>query len=81
MEGKKGYFKFLEIGTIIDDNQALRINCATPAEYFDFYLPTFQHMIDSFKFGQFENNSTNTESTAVTNTNQQAIKKIFENDE
>lgn len=37
-------------------------------------------MIDSFKFGQFENNSTNPESTVVTNTNQ-AIKKIFENDE
>lgn len=81
MKYKGYYLKYLQIVTIIDENQLLFFNFKAPAEYFDLYLPTFQHMIDSFKFGQFENNSTNTESTAVTNTNQQAIKKIFENDE
>lgn len=81
MKNKGNYFKYLEIGTIINENQALRLNFKAPAEYFDLYLPTFQHMIDSFKFGQFENNSSNTESTSVTNTNQEAVKKIFQNDE
>ena len=38
-------------------------------------------MIDSFKFGEYENNSTNTQNTSNTNMNQEAIKKIFENDE
>ena len=38
-------------------------------------------MIDSFKFGEFENNSTSTQNIANTNMNQDAIKKIFENDE
>lgn len=81
LKNKGNYFKYLEIGTIINENQALRLNFKAPAEYFDLYLPTFQHMIDSFKFGQFENNSSNTESTSVTNTNQEAVKKIFQNDE
>jgi len=59
---KKGdYFKYIEIGTIIDGNQVLSINFKAPLEYFDLYLPTFQHMIDSFKFGQFENNSSSTD--------------------
>jgi hypothetical protein len=80
-EGKKDYAKFLHIGTITDENQQIWINFRASAEYFDLFLPTFQHMIDSFKFGQFENNSSNTESTAVITTNQEAIKNIFENDD
>jgi hypothetical protein len=81
MKTKGDYFKYLQIGTIMDENQVLVINFKAAAEYFDLYLPKFQHMIDSFKFGQFENNSTSTETIANTNTNQEAVKKIFENDE
>jgi hypothetical protein len=51
LEAKGGYYKHLEIGTIIDENQALRINFKAPIEYFDLFLATFQHMIDSVKFG------------------------------
>ena len=59
-------------------------------EEFDLLLPTFQHMIDSFKIGEVVNDNNNNiadteESRSVTNTNtnnnQDAIKKIFENDE
>jgi len=38
-------------------------------------------MIDSFKFGKFEKNTNNTEFNTVSNSNQEAIKKIFENNE
>jgi hypothetical protein len=70
-------FKYLTFGTIINTIQVLKLSFKAPVEEFDLYLPAFQHMIDSLKFGQFENNSNHTESTAITNTNQ-AIKIIFE---
>jgi hypothetical protein len=38
-------------------------------------------MIDSLKFEQFEKNTNNTEFNTVSNSNQEAIKKIFENNE
>jgi hypothetical protein len=95
LDGKKAYelifqaqrkggdtFKYFTIGTIINDNQVLGINFKAPMEEFDMLLPTFQHMIDSFKIGEFVNNNTDTESSPATNTNNQdAIKTIFENDE
>lgn len=68
LDGKKAYelifqvkkkgdtFKYLTLGTIINDNQVLRISFKAPLEEFDLLLPTFQHMIDSFKIGSIENN-------------------------
>ena len=48
-------------------------------EEFDILLPTFQHMPDSFKIGEFVNNDNidTGESRSVTNTNnnEDAIKK------
>ena len=48
-------------------------------------MPTFQRMIDSFKIGDVVNNNIvkTDESRSVinTNNNQDAINKIFENDE
>ena len=56
---KGDLLKYLEIGTIVNDNQVLHINFKSKAEDFDLLLPTFQHMIDSFKIG-FIGNNTNT---------------------
>lgn len=47
-------------------------------------MPTFQYMIDSFKIGDIVNDNMDTidESRSVINTNNNdAIKKIFKNDE
>ena len=67
LDGKKAYelifqtqrkgdtFKYFTLGTIINDNQVLGINFKAPLEEFDLLLPTFQHMIDSFKIGEFVN--------------------------
>jgi hypothetical protein len=81
-------FKYFTIGTIINDNQVLGINFKAPLEEFDMLLPTFQHMIDSFKIRDVvNNNDTNIseadESRSVTNinNNQDTLKKIFEKDE
>lgn len=50
LKKNKEYFKYLSIATIVNDNQVLWINFKAPAKYFDLFLPTFKHMIDSFKF-------------------------------
>lgn len=99
LDGKKAYellfqaqrkgdtFKYFTLGTIINDNQVLGINFKAPLEEFDLLLPTFQHMIDSFKIGEVVNDNNNNiadtdESRSVTNTNnndnnnQDAIKNI-----
>ena len=82
---KGGTFKYFTLGTIINDNQVLGINLKAPLEEFDLLLPTFQRMIDSFKIGDVVNNDnidTTDEFSSVINTNNQdAINKIFENDE
>ena len=97
LDGKKAYelvfqaqrkgdtFKYFTLGTIINDNQVLGINFKAPLEEFNLLLPSFQHMIDSFKIGDVVNNNIveTDESSFVTNTNnnQDVIKKIFKNDE
>lgn len=81
LQRKGDTFKYLDIGTIIDNNQVLKLNFKAPVEEFDLLLPTFKHMIDSFKIGEFENNNTNSRSTTETQINQEAIQSIFENDE
>ena len=70
LDGKKAYelifqtqrkgdtFKYFTLGTIINDNQVLGINFKAPLEEFGILLPTFQHMIDSFKIGSLETNTT-----------------------
>jgi hypothetical protein len=47
---KGDYYKYLEFGTIINDNQLLSINFKAPMEEFDSLLPIFEKMIESFKF-------------------------------
>ena len=80
-------FKYFTLGTIINDNQVLGINLKAPLEEFNLLLPTFQRMIDSFKIGDVVNDHNNIATTAdesrsSTNTNNEnAIKKIFENNE
>ena len=63
MQRKGDHFKYLETGTIINENQVIELNFKAPAENFDHLLPTFQHMIDSFKFTESDTN----QSSSVTN--------------
>jgi hypothetical protein len=98
LDGKKAYelvfqaqrkgdtFKYFTLGTIINDNQVLGINFKAPLEEFNLLLPSFQHMINSFKIGDVVNNNnidTTDESRSVinTNNNEDTIKKIFENND
>ena len=67
MQRKGDHLKYLQIGTIINENQVIYLNFKAPAESFDLYLPTFQHMIDSFKFTKSENNLDTNQSSSVTN--------------
>ena len=83
-ERKGDTFKYFTLGTIINDNQVLGINLKAPLEEFDLILPNFQRMIDSLKIGDVVNNNIDTtgEPRSFTNlNNQDAINKIFENDE
>jgi hypothetical protein len=41
MERKGDRFKYLDIGTIINENQVISLNFKAHAENFDLYLPTF----------------------------------------
>lgn len=66
MERKGDRFKYLDIGTIINENQVISLNFKAHAENFDLYLPTFEHMIDSFKFTESENNLHTNQSSSVT---------------
>ena len=71
LDGKKAYelifqtqrkgdtFKYFTLGTIINDNQILGINFKAPLEEFDIFLPTFQRIVNSFKIGSLETNTTN----------------------
>jgi hypothetical protein len=81
LERKGDIFKYIEIGTIINENQLLAINFKAPINEFDILLPTFKHMINSFKIDQFENNSTDNGPNKDTLVNQEVINTIFENDE
>jgi hypothetical protein len=78
-------FKYFTLGTIINDNQVLGINFKAPSEEFDILLPTFQHMIDSFRIGEAVNNDSNIntdQSESITSDNdiQDDIKMIFGKD-
>ena len=92
LDGKKAYelvfqaqrkgdtFKYFTLGTIINDNQVLGINLKTPIEEFDLLLPTFQHMIDSFKIGSPLTNTTNNKNSINeygSNFNELPIEEIF----
>ena len=77
---KKDTFKYLILGTIINDNQVLGINFKAPVEEFDILLPTFQRMIDSFKIGSLETNTTNNNNSINeygSNFNELPIDEIF----
>ena len=90
LDGKKAYeltflaqrkgdtFKYFTLGTIINDNQVLGINLKAPLEEFDLLLPTFQHMISSFKIGEFVNDfDTKDESRPIINTNNEDTLKNY----
>ena len=92
LDGKKAYelifqtqrkgdtFKYFTLGTIINDNQVLGINLKAPVEEFDILLPTFQRMIDSFKIGSLETNTTNNKNSINdygSNFNELPIDEIF----
>jgi hypothetical protein len=73
-------FKYFTLGTIINDNQVLGINFKAPLEEFDNLLPTFQRMINSFKIGVTEKNTTNNNNHVNdygSNLNELPLEEIF----
>ena len=82
-ERKGDTFKYFTLGTIINDNQVLGINLKAPLEEFDLLLPTFQHMLNSFKIGEIATNNNMDADFDSTSTfpdsTQDDINKIFGN--
>ena len=78
---KGDYIKYIELGTIINDNQVLVLNLKAKADEFDILLPTFQHMINSFKIGSLETKTTNNNNNSVneysSTFNELPIEEIF----
>lgn len=71
--------KYLELGTIINDNQILTLNFKAKAEDFAFLLPTFQIMINSFKIGSIEKKDISNNNDNNENLNELSLEEIFGN--
>lgn len=79
LKHKGDNIKYIELGTIINDNQVLTLNFKAKAEDFAFLLPTFQNMIDSFKIGSIEKKAIGNTNDSNGNFNELSLEEIFGN--